>query len=80
MLLGDEQIFERGVCSRVCVWRTGVITTPVLHYVSDTRCVLTRNIVEGEIVLTNVGVQTSHWCLACFFNRQLVNCMGGGTG
>ena len=28
MLLGDEQIFERGVCSRVCLWWTGVITTP----------------------------------------------------
>ena len=24
-------------------------------YVSDTLCVLTRNIVEGEILLTNIG-------------------------
>ena len=40
MLLGDEQIFERGVCSRVCVWLTGVITTLANE---STRCVALRH-------------------------------------
>ena len=49
-------------------WRDlkNLITVVAIHFFSVTNWLYTTR-------QSDEGVKTSHWCLACFFNRQLVN-------
>ena len=43
-----------------------LLTVAAIHFFNVTNWLYTTR-------QSDEGVQTSHWCLACFFNRQLVN-------
>ena len=49
-------------------WRDlkNLLTVAVIHFFGVTNWLYTTR-------QSDEGVQTSHWCLACFFNRELVN-------
>ena len=60
----DEQIFEREVCSRVCVWRTGVITTLA------NESTLWLDSLRSGITMPGLVVRSSSWAVSTLLQTE----------
>ena len=55
----------KSLCTKTSMVRNVLLTVAAIHFFSVTNWLYTTR-------QSDEGVQTSHWCLACFFNKQLV--------